>query len=303
MQYFCKLVGKIICMVSIITVNYNQSKITAALLESLRQAKLEIRQIIVVDNASPDEDAKWLTRSYPEIKYIQSDSNLGFAGGNNLGLKEANGDYIYFLNNDTEVTPTSLAPLLQIFEAHPNAGMVSPKIRFHYAPDTLQFAGYTPLHTITLRNRLIGFHEKDTGQYNRIKQTPYVHGAAMMVSRTMLNKIGPMDDRFFLYYEEIDWAIRARKAGFSLWYQPHALVYHKESVTTGKVSPLKTYYLSRNRIFLIRKNYKGCKRIIALGYQLFLALPQKATIYLFTGKIKLLMATIKAINWHITHRI
>lgn len=129
--------------------------------------------------------------------------------------------------------------------------MVSPKIRFYYAPDTIQYAGYTPFSPVTLRQHLIGYREKDSGQYDQARETFSIHGAAMMVPRSVVKEVGMMSELYFLYYEEHDWVERIKRAGYKIFYVPESLVFHKESISTGKESQLKTYYITRNRFKLI----------------------------------------------------
>ena len=179
-------------LVSIITVNYNQSKVTCELLESLRKVTYPNYETIVVDNGSPTDSPDKIGTLYPECRLIKSAKNLGFAGGNNLGIKHSSGEFLLFINNDTEVEPGFLEPLVSKLQSDPRMGMVSPKIRFYFAPDTIQYAGYTPLNKVTLRQQLIGYREKDTGQYNSTRETFSIHGAAMMVPRKVVLEVGMM---------------------------------------------------------------------------------------------------------------
>lgn len=287
--------------VSIISINYNQAEVTFEMLESFRKVDYPDVEIIVVDNASKNRDIEEISTKYPETVFVKSDENLGFAGGNNLGLKYATGEYIMFLNNDTEVLPDFLPPLIAKLSESEKIGMVCPKIRFHYQPDTIQFAGYTPINPVTIRNKLIGYREKDRGQYNEARQSPLGHGAAMMVKKEVIDKVGPMEDSFFLYYEELDWCTRITRAGYQIWYVPESIVYHKESISTGRESPLKTYYITRNRILYTRRNVKGLKFLVSMLYQSFLAAPKNALKFLIMGRTDLLTAFVKGHTWHIKH--
>ena len=235
-------------LVSIITINYGQAAVTCRLLASLQRITYPATEIIVVDNASPDRDAAVIREWFPGVRLICSDRNLGFAGGNNLGIRHAAGDYILLLNNDTEVDPGFLEPLVDKLKSDPRIGAASPQIRFYDRPDTFQYAGSAPLNPVTMRSHGIGYREKDTGQYERDALTAFVHGAAMIVPRAVIRQVGLMAECYFLYYEELDWGIRIRRAGYSLWFVHNSRVYHKESVSTGKKSPLKTYYLNRGRL-------------------------------------------------------
>ena len=176
--------------ISVITVNYNGLELTAAMIASLRQYVSTPIETIVVDNGSLRDEAHLLAERFPGIVAIRSERNLGFAGGNNLGLRAARGRYLLLLNNDTEVGDDSLHYLCDALENHPRWGAVSPKIRFADPPRPIQFAGYTPLSKITLRNGLVGFNREDDGSYDTPHETPYAHGAAMMVRRETIEQAG-----------------------------------------------------------------------------------------------------------------
>ena len=186
---------------SIITINYNGLKDTCELIDSLPLGSPSM-QVIVVDNASKEDEASIIENRYPNIKVIRSNKNLGFAGGNNLGIKAATGKYLFFINNDTLLShqPSAIDTLISRLESDEKIGMVCPKIRFAWDNNPIQFAGYTPLSRFTMRNRSIGFGEKDNGQYDTPHSTPYAHGAAMVVKREALEKVGLMPECYFFYY-------------------------------------------------------------------------------------------------------
>lgn len=263
---------------SVITVNYNGYGDTVALIDSLRKHLADIPfETIVVDNASRTDEAEAIRRHFPDeerLVLIRSERNLGFAGGNNLGIGAARGDYLLLLNNDAFVEDGSLRELIAVLENDSRIGCVSPKIRFADPPRDIQFAGYTPLSRITLRNSLIGFGEPDRGQYQAPHVTPYCHGAAMMLRRETVERVGPMPEAYFLYYEELDWCVRIARAGYLLWYEPKATVFHRESRSTGQNSPLRTYYLTRNRLLFARRNLKGAYRWLSIFYQTTVAVPK-----------------------------
>jgi GT2 family glycosyltransferase len=260
-------------LVSIITVNYNTPEVTAAMLESLSLLTDANWEVIVVDNASPVNSSKHLKQQYPFITHISSPVNVGFAGGNNIGLHFARGDYAFLLNNDTVVTPGLVATLVTYLQQHPECGIACPKIKFFYKPDTIQYAGSVGLHPLTSRSYNIGFLQKDEGQFNDTRKTDLPNGAAMMIPMPLLRKVGLMSELFFLYYEELDWAARFQQTGKETHYVGTAEVYHKESVSTGIDSPFKTYYLYRNRYLYIRRNYKGLPLLIASSFFMFISVP------------------------------
>ncbi len=288
-------------LVSIITVNYNQPAVTCELISSLRKISYPNTEIIVVDNASPDTDPTVIKKSFPEITLVINKMNSGFAGGNNAGIRHAHGKYLLFLNNDTEVAPDFLEPLVSTLEAHPGIGAVSPQIRFFDQPDTLQFAGFSGINPYTVRGRGLGWHRKDEGQFDKDITTAYVHGAAMIVPFDVIRKVGLMAECYFLYYEELDWSNRIKQEGYSLWYVHDSVVYHKESVSTGKMSASKVYYMNRARLLYMRRNIHGLKFLTALLFMILVSFPVNAFRYLVKRKSGYFGAYKDAILWHVKH--
>jgi len=286
-------------LVSIVSVNFNQVEVTCALIESLNKISYPNIEIIIIDNHSTKDDPSVIKKKYPGIIYIENPINYGFAAGNNFGLMRARGEYVLLLNNDVEVPVGFLEPLVEKLEKNKNIGAASPLIKFYYQPDTIQYAGFTPINPITMRNASIGYWEKDKGQYNVDKETAYAHGAAMIVPMRVIKEIGLMSYIFFLYYEEADWCARVTKAGYKIYYISNSFIYHKESVSTGKLSALKIYYQNRNRIVFMRRNIEGRDFYLGLIYQLLVAIPKNAFKFLLKGKLSLFFAYYRAIGWNI----
>ena len=279
--------------ISIITVNYNGMNDTCHMIDSLMQHLSKVwYEIIIVDNASLKDEITEIQAKYKNIHCIKSDSNLGFAGGNNLGIMQANGKYVLLLNNDTYIIDDSLLSLAEFLDSNTTVGAVSPKIKFADS-NIIQFAGYTDLSQVTLRNSLIGFGEVDLGQYDTPAKSPFLHGAAMMLRRDIIKKVGLMPEIYFLYYEELDWCEQIKKNGFELWYNPQAVVFHKESRSVGQNSPLRCYYMTRNRLLYAWRNRKGLIRLIAILYQFLIANPKGIFTYIFNGRFDLVGASIR----------
>jgi hypothetical protein len=269
-------------LVSIITVNYDHPEVTLDLLSSLASITYSHTEVIVVDNASPKDDPAILKNSFPEIIFIQSPVNLGFAGGNNLGIRKAKGEYLLFINNDTVVEPGFLEPLVAKFEADSKIGAVSPKIKYFDHPNTIQFCGQAPMNNYTMRSHGFGHGVIDNGQFEADSLTHFVHGAAMMVPMRVILKVGLMPECYFLYYEELDWCSSIIRAGYQLWYVHNSTILHKESISTGKMTPFKTYYMNRARFLYLRRNLTGFTFLIATLFQIFVAIPKN--LIMFLGK-------------------
>ena len=283
--------------VSIITINYNGLADTCALIDTI-PFNDESLEVIVVDNASLNDEASLIAQRYPQIKVIRSPKNLGFAGGNNLGIRAAHGKYLFFLNNDTLLRPqtSDLRPLIARLESSEKIGAVCPKIRFTWDDNPIQFAGYTPLSRITMRNRSIGFGEADRGQYDTPHPTPYAHGAAMIVKREVIEKAGLMPECYFLYYEELDWSLMIRRAGYDIWYEPATTVFHKESQATGQQSPLRTFYITRNRLLFVQRNAPLSERYLSYAYLIGLVALKDILKYTLQHRPDLAKATVKGIR-------
>ena len=280
--------------ISIITINFNGLSDTCALMETIPfNDNLEV---IVVDNASQNQEADTISKRFPQVKVIKSEKNLGFAGGNNLGIRAAKGKYIFLINNDTIFKNFNIQALIKKLESSPKIAIVCPKIRFAWGSHPIQYAGYTPLSNITVRNQAIGFGEEDHGQYDTAHPTPYAHGAAMLIKREALEKVGLMPECFFLYYEELDWSIMFARAGFEIWYDPACTVYHKESQATGQNSPLRTYYIVRNRLLLVKRNWNGVTKYLTYAYLLGAVGVRDILKYALSGKWKLLKATTNGLR-------
>ncbi|MFY0255809.1 glycosyltransferase family 2 protein [Chitinophaga sp. 30R24] len=288
-------------LISIITVNYNNARVTAELMVSLRHISYPNIEVIVVDNASDENPTAIVQQAYPTAMVIRSDKNLGFAGGNNLGIKVAKGAYFFLVNNDTEFTDGLIEGLLEVFREYPDAGMVSPKFHYFFQKGTIEYAGYQEVDMLTGRNSMIGCREEDRGQYDVLKETHYAHGGGMMANARVVQQVGLMPEMYFLYYEEFDWCEQFKRHGYKIYYQYKSLIYHKESMTTGKNSPLKTYYITRNRILFMRRNVKLSARLVFMLYFIFLTIPKNTLQFILKWELVHMKAFWKGILWHFKH--
>jgi GT2 family glycosyltransferase len=292
-------------IVSIIAINWNTTAVTCDFLRSIRELNTyQPVEVIIVDNGSKEDPTAACHEAYPDVQVILTGKNLGFSGGNNVGIRAAKGEYLFIVNNDTEFTPGLLEGLLEVYAQYPDAGIVCPKFHYFYQKGTIEYAGYRPVNMFTGRNGMIGAREKDEGQYDHgVRATHYAHGGGMLVPRHVIEEAGSLHEPFFLYYEELDWSVRIRKKGYKIYFQPKSLIYHKESMTTGKASPLKTYYLTRNRIWFMRRNMPWPAVLVFSAYLIVFTIPKNTLTYLFKGQKEHLRSFWKGILWQFNSRI
>jgi GT2 family glycosyltransferase len=289
-------------LVSIITLNYNEAAVTAAFLESSKKLLYPHYEILVCDMASGLDPTTLINpANYPDTRLLLSKKNLGFAGGNNWGMRQAKGEFIFIVNNDTELTPDIIQRLLEPFSQNPAIGIVCPKIKYFDDPKIIQYAGFRPMNPYTGRTSSIGDHETDNGQYNVSGVTNGAHGCAMIVKKEIIEKTGMFPEKFFLYYEEWDWSARIQKAGYLIWYQSEATIFHKESMTFGKDNPMKAYYLTRNRILYMRRNSSLFHLLVFSLFFIFFTIPKTIFINLLNGQVTQLKWFLKAIGYNLVH--
>lgn len=289
-------------LVSIITLNYNQATVTMAFLESAKKLQYRNFEILVCDMASSiNPETIFNPTLYPNTRLLRSSKNLGFAGGNNWGIREAKGDYIFIVNNDTELTADILEKLLLPFNSNPLIGVVCPKIKYFDNRRVIQYAGFRKMNPYTGRTSTIGDGEIDEGQYDHPGATHGAHGCAMLVKRELIEKTGLFPEKFFLYYEEWDWSARILNSGYLIWYQPAATIYHKESLTVGRENPLKVYYHTRNRILYMRRNSDYFHLFIFGLFFTFLSFPKSIYSYLRKGQMLELKWFLKGVGYNLVH--
>ncbi|HLW67958.1 MAG TPA: glycosyltransferase family 2 protein, partial [Gemmataceae bacterium] len=241
-------------LVSVIIVNYNGRRYLPDCLGSLERQRLPRGEyeVIVVDNDSTDGSVEWVKEAYPAVKVIALKENVGFARGNNLGLRPARGEYIALLNNDAVAEPNWLHEAVATLEVSPKLGGVASKIRFHDDPRVLNSTGLVLYRDGRGGDR--GFREEDRGQFEQEDEVFGPCGAAMVVRRELLDDLGGFDERLFLYYEDLDLAWRARLRGWSFHYCPKAVVQHVHCGSAGEWSPRFCFYVERNRALVNCKN-------------------------------------------------
>jgi len=238
---------------SVIIPHYNGARYLPPCFKALRRQSYSHLDIFLVDNDSTDESLELTRRDFPEVKIIELDQNLGYAGAVNRGIEQSTGEIIVALNNDTEVAPGWAQALVDALQAHPDAGIVASKMLLFDRRDTLHAAGDGFGTDGIAINR--GVWQKDEGQFD---QDTYIFGGcggAVAYRRTMLDEIGLFDEDLFMYLEDVDLNWRAQLAGYRAVFAPDAIVYHHLSATGG--GSIASYYTGRNTIFILAKNLPG----------------------------------------------
>lgn len=247
--------------VTIIVLNWNNALDTVKCLQSVKKSDYTAYDVIVVDNGSCDESVCEIRQQHPDVVVLEAPQNLGYAEGNNLGIRHAlrtGTDYIFVLNNDARVASDTVKYLVFAAEQFPDAAFLGPKIYHLDKPSQLQSAGARLDYLWRSRQR--GLDQPDTGQFNVLEEVDYVIGAAVLVRANLLKEIGLLDPDFFLYREDVDWCLRARHLGYRIVYVPEAKVWHRSSHLRENELPRITYYLTRNSLMLLVKHHQGMIR-------------------------------------------
>lgn len=243
--------------VGIVIVNWNTYEITRDCLLSLRDVTYSNTAIILVDNASSDDSAIKLAPEFEELSLIRNERNLGFAGGCNVGIEHAlelGARYILLLNSDTTVDPDFLSVMIRVAEKDHEIGILNPTIfgsnsaQPWYAGGSVNLWTGIPRHSQRVRNR--ANHAQTTVDVS------FITGCAFLIKASVVRQIGLLDEAFFLAYEDADWSIRARRAGYKAVYVPEARIWHRESYTfrSANAKALRDYYNARNALILARKH-------------------------------------------------
>lgn len=283
-------------LVSIITVNYNSANETTAFVESLLLADYTHWELFIVDNGSVSFDGAAFRSMDPRITVIESAVNLGFAGGNNLALEHCSGAYLFYVNNDTILEADTISQLVRTAVSTKNLGGVSPKVLYFHSPGVIEYAGCTQVNMLTGRNRSIGYGEKDDNAHSSLISTSYLHGCAMLLPTEIIRQVGPMDEDFFLYYEELDWCERIRRCGRNIFCEQRARIHHKESASVGRVSPLKVFYMTRSRLLFMWRNFSLIELMPFTVFFVLVSLPKNSFLFLVKGQWRHFTAFIRGIK-------
>lgn len=239
-----------------VVLNTNRRADTLEALASLAGSTHRNQRVIVLDNASTDGSVEAIRQAFPDVEVIRLEENRGYAGNNNVGIRaalERGADWVLLLNEDAVVAPDCLENLVSCDPTHPEVGITGPVVYHSSDPGIIQSAGgrlggsnWLPVHA--------GQNEPDRGQYAAGREVDWVSGCAIMLRREVIEQTGLLDERFFYYWEETDWCIRARRAGWKIRFVPQAKVWHKGVQPDYRPSPNVTYYCTRNWFLLLEKH-------------------------------------------------
>lgn len=264
--------------VIILTLNYNGKHLLEDCIESYLANDYPGLELAVIDNGSTDDSTDYIREKYPQVTLISNESNLGYSGGFNIGLKyafeEKKAGYVLITNNDVKADPRVISELVEVAQTDEMIGFVTGKVYYFEQPEILQTVGKKE-DLIRWNGDHLGGREKDIGQYETISERPFIDDIFTLVSSKLYSETGGYDTTFFLQGEEYDWQARAKKLGYKVFYTPHAKIWHKDSMTLGKTSPLKAYYDARNPLIVIMKHRsrKFYRKYLSWHFQKVVLLP------------------------------
>jgi len=261
--------------VSVIVVNHNGMSFLKDCFDSLLAATYPDTELLMVDNGSTDESVSFVERNYPTVTVIHSGGNIGYSAANNLGIRHARGEYVVLLNNDVEVTPGWLEPLVEEFELDSKVAACQPKLLHMINRTSFEYAGAAGgfmdrLGYPFLRGRVFDTIEDDRGQYQTPVDLFWTSGAAMAIRKNVLDETGLLDEDFVLHMEEIDLCWRLHLRGYRLRVRPDAVIYHYGGGTLSQEKTVKMYYNHRNSMFMLLKNYSGGRLLWVMPLRLLL---------------------------------
>lgn len=297
-------------LASVIIVNFNGRKYLKKCLESLKRQTYSEMEVILVDNASSDGSLRYVKENFPWVKVVENQRNVGFAEGCNIGAKHANGEYLVFLNYDTEVDSKWLEALIEAAESSPKVAICGSKILdMQYRNIIQEVGGLCDVYGFSLSR---GWGEPDIGQYQGVIQTFYVSGASLLIKKKIADKIGLFDSKYFFNQEDVDLCWRAHLAGYTVVVNPLSVVYHKgggaasgapgDNIYKEKgeyvTSVWRRYHAEKNILRTLLKNWSLPSLLKVLPIFFFLYFSE-IFLYVVTRRSNAALAYLKALLWNI----
>jgi GT2 family glycosyltransferase len=257
--------------VTVVVLTYDGREDTLSCLDSLAESDWIPLSVVVVDNGSHDGTAAAVRAEHPSVTVLEQDDNLGFAEGNNVGMRHAlasGADYVFVLNNDTILAPDTITRCVEATERHADAGAVCPMMYFFEPANLIWYAGAAFDPRRARSGGMLGYRELDRGQHSTAGETGRIAGAAVLFPREALERVGVFDGSLFLQFEDVEWSLRARQSGYRTYVAPEAKIWHKVSAGTGgENSPTLGYYGTRNHI-IVCERYAPLSGLAALRREL-----------------------------------
>ena len=283
--------------IAIILVNYNGKEYNEECIKSIFESSYKNLEVIVVDNDSKDGSPELLREQFGDkINLIMAEENLGFSGANNIGIKKAledGCDYVVLLNNDTLIDKDLIYNMLNASKEE-NDAVISPKIYYYDNKDIIWSAGADMRWKKGVTDQR-GINQKDNGSYNKREEVEFGTGCCLFIPSKVIKEVGYLTDDYFLYYEDTDYCMRVRERGFKIVYEPTAILYHKESASTGgNLSKLYIYYNTRNRL-IFNKRFNSKNKMSYMPY-FYVSRLVKCALWAIKGRSDLVRITFSAIN-------
>jgi GT2 family glycosyltransferase len=256
-------------LVVTVILNTNRKEDTLTALQSLSENNYPVQRVIVLDNASKDGSIPAIHHRFPDAQVIELEQNLGYAGNNNVGIQaalDAGADWVLVLNEDTILAPDCITRLVEVGEREVQTGIVGPMVYHHNEPSVIQSAGGEMNATWDAWH--IAQNEVDHGEYREPHAVDWISGCAIMVRRTVIEQVGMLDERFFYYWEETEWCLRARRAGWKILHVPQAHLWHKGVQRDYRPGPNVTYYSTRNRLLILSKHHAPVQVQLSTWFEL-----------------------------------
>ncbi len=280
-------------LVSLVIPSYNGKDLTIKLLESLKKTTYKNYEIVLVDNGSVDGTYEYVKKRYPYIKAVKIEINRGFTGGMNFGIKHSKGEYIVVMNNDMTFDPNWLMELVKVAESDKRLGIIGSA----YTSRDANFVrlGYKERGKIILNFKPVDVPKIESNKLPTVVEVDNTFG---LTRREVLDKVGLFDEKYFIYWEEVDLCYRAKKAGYKIAAATKSTVFHEGSLTMKKYTYTKTFHYHKNKIRFIFKNLNLLRKLVNVPLTL-LQLAVKCVVYMVRGDFSNSLAIIKAVFWNI----
>lgn len=284
--------------VAVVIIHWNRRALLEQFLPSVCNSTYPNLEIVLADNHSTDDSVAYVREHFPSVTIVQNDANYGYAGGYNKALKKVQADYYVLLNNDIEVTPNWIQPLVDVFEQHPTCGAVQPKLMDYTNRSLFEYAGASGgymdfLGYVFCRGRLFDHIEADQGQYDLMQKVFWATGACLAVRADVFHQSGGFEEHFFAHMEEVDLCWRFQLMGYDIMVQPASIVYHLGGGTLDKMNARKTFLNFRNNLIMLTKNLPIATLLWLIPVRSFLDL-LSSIFFISTGNFKHSAAIHKA---------